>query len=310
MFARIVVPLDGSQTAAHALGYAAALGERFHAALTLVTVIAPSRSEVSGADVLGVTRTTQRAAHEQASATVERDVTDHLESVAAPLRARGIACAVALHHGNPAAEIIACAGDAPGTLIAMGTHGRTGVERWRLGSVAQHVVRHAAVPTLVVRVRAEDRPEAHPAVAEITVTLDGSPLAERALPAATALADAFGVPLVLLSVLPNRVDPPFTPATMKEERADAGAVEQYLARVVAQTTTTTRTVRAVLRPGAARQPDAVIRAYLARRPAGIVVMASHGRGGIRRWAMGSTAEGLIAASPQPVLIVRAGRAME
>jgi nucleotide-binding universal stress UspA family protein len=316
MFTRIVVPLDGSQVASHALGYAIAFAERFNAALTLVTVIVPTLNEVYTGDALSMANLALRGAYDKAFAKAEENATDHLESVAAPLRARGMTCAIAIHHGNPAEEIIACAGDAPGTLIAMSTHGRTGVERWRMGSVAQHVMRHAAVPTFIVtRRRADYLPDAHPTVGEITVTLDGSALAERALPTATALADAFGVPLVLLSVLPNVVYPAsrgvtaFTPSTIEVERAKEERAEQYFAHLVERTTTPTRTVRSVWRHAAAHPPEDVISDHLAGRPAGIVVMATHGRGGIRRWVMGSTAEGMLVQSPQPVLIIRAGRTL-
>ncbi len=291
MFTRIVVPLDGSQVAARALGYAIALAEQFHAALTLVGVLAPTQDEVFRGAVFGVASTGVRAASAEAEATM----TDYLEGVAAPLRARGIACDIATPRGNPAEEIIAAAGNAPGTLIVMSTHGRTGFERWRLGSVAQHVMRHAAVPTFVVRAQEEDVPQLPLTIAEITVTLDGSLLAEKALPAATALADAFAVPLVLFSVLPSTVYP--------ESEQAAG---KYHARVVASTATPTRTVRSVWRHGVANHPESVISEYLADRPPGIVVLASHGRGGIRRWALGSTAEGMLVHSPQPVLVVRAG----
>jgi nucleotide-binding universal stress UspA family protein len=315
MFTRIVLPLDGSQVADHALGYATALADRFHASLTLVTVIALPHPRAFGGEIPSESSTAVRSAHATALARGEQEATDHLESIAAPLRARGIACEVALHHGNPAAEIIACAGDTPGTLIVMSTHGRTGVERWRLGSVAQHVLRHAAVPTVIVRARGDDPPAARPTVAEITVTLDGSLLAEGALPAATALADAFGVPLVLLTVLPDIVylashdDTEYTASTFQEERAAAEEVGQYLARVVARTTTATRSVTSVAWRGAANRREEDISGYLAERPGGIVVMASHGRGGVLRWVLGSTTEGMIGQSPQPVLIIRAGTAM-
>jgi nucleotide-binding universal stress UspA family protein len=313
MFTRIVVPLDGSQVAAHALGYATALAERFHASLTLVTAIPPRRDEIYSGDVLSVTDSTARTAYDATSARATQDATDRLESVAAPLRARGIACEVALHHGNPAAEIIACAGDTPGTLIAMGTHGRTGMERWRLGSVAQHVMRHAAVPTLIVRARDEAVPDAHLAVAEITVTLDGSAFAEQALPAASALADAFGVPLVLLTVLPDIVipasqeDTEIVDAALAAARVEEEGAQAYLAHVAERVTTPTRTVRSVSLRGAGRGTVGAISDYLEPGPAGIVVLASHGRGGVLRWVMGSTAEGMMARSPQPVLIVRAGK---
>jgi nucleotide-binding universal stress UspA family protein len=205
----------------------------------------------------------------------------------------------------------------------MSTHGRTDVERWRIGSVAQHVMRHAAVPTFVVRAREEPQ-DAHPVVTEITLTLDGSTFAEQALPVATALADAFAVPLVLLTILPETVSPQsqegaaFTTAPRGAAGADEERAAAYLARVAERNTTPTRTVRPVWLRSDGRGTAEAIEAYLADRPAGIAVLASHGHGGVLRWVLGSTAEGLLArwvmrstaegmlgASPQPVLVVRA-----
>jgi nucleotide-binding universal stress UspA family protein len=328
MFTHIVVPLDGSQLAAHALGYATVLAEHFHASLTLVSVLAPYLAEAYGEDALDVAHSQKRTAHDAALVRAEEVATAYLEGVAAPLRARGLACEVTILHGNPAAAIISCAGEAPGTLIVMSTHGRTGVDRWRLGSVAQHVMRHAAVPTFVVRAREEAVPDAPPVVAEITLTLDGSAFAEQALPVATALADAFGVPLVLLTIVPEMAastapeETEFTPAAHGAERGDEAGAAAYLARVAAQITTPTRTVRSVWLRGGDRRPAEAIEEYLAARPAGITVLASHGHGGVLRWVLGSTteglmvrwvmrstAEGMVGGSPQPVLIVRVGKAM-
>lgn len=308
MFEKIIVPLDGSQVAARALGYATALAERFNAALTLVSVVAPDLDNLGVGDIFGVTSDVRRAAERKAIT----NATDYLESVAAPLRACGIACAVAVHRGNPAEEIIACAGNAPGTLIAMSTHGRTGFQRWRIGSVAQHVMRHAPVPTFVVRAREDELPDATITVREITVPLDGSPLAETALPTATALADAFGVRLVLLNVLSNIVypasyyDTAFVPSNVEEARADEEGVEAYLADVAARIAMPTRVIQTLRQQSIASRPEEAISEYLKERPAGMVVMASHGRGGILRWAVGSTAEGMMTQSPQPLLIIRAG----
>ncbi len=310
MYGSIIVPLDRSHIAASALPYATTLAETFGAHLTLLSVLVPQWKDLGTGDVFGVTSDVRREADARAAETTS----DYLENVAAPLRARGLACDVAIPRGNPAEEIIACAGKNAGTLIVMSTHAYTGFKRLRLGSVAQHVLRHAAVPTLIVRAPVDGVRRERVTIQEVTVTLDGSPLAETALPAAAQLADAFGVPLVLLTVLPDRVSPTiaydagFVPSSIVWGATEQTEVEQYLAQIAARIAAPTRTVQTVWRRDAISRPDEVISDYLRDRPRGIAVMASHGRGGVLRWVLGSTTEGVVTHASAPVLIIRADTA--
>lgn len=69
-------------------------------------------------------------------------------------------------------------------------------------------------------------------------------------------------------------------------------------------------VRAQWQRSATNRVEEVIAAYLAKRPSGIAVVASHGRGGVLRWALGSTAEGVLDQAPCPILVVRSGALAE
>ena len=95
--------------------------------------------------------------------TVE-DMLQHLDGQlaleAGVLRAQGIPTTTALREGNAAPEIVAAAEELDASVIVMGTHGRTGLKRWLLGSVAEHVVRAARCPVMTVR-------ETEPAAAHI-----------------------------------------------------------------------------------------------------------------------------------------------
>jgi len=317
MFSRILVPLDGSDVAARALPYAITLAEVFCARLSLAGVLVPHLKDLGVADIFGITSDTRRIAEER-SATV---AVDYLQGIAAPLRARGIDVEWTIARGeNAAGEIIDIAAEEDHTLIVMSTHGRTGFQRLRLGSVAQHVIRQAAVPTLVVRAQ-ENLPRGESGLVQhVTVTLDGSPLAECALPVASRLAEAFAVPLTLLRVLPDAVrasgyyeapnvvyptayyDTAYIPPIKELEEYAQSDAETYLARVAAGLKlpdVRTRWLRGLA------TPDEIITEYLHAQPPGIAVMASHGRGGISRWVIGSTAEGVIIGAPCPVLVVRA-----
>ncbi len=135
----ILVPLDGSHLTA-ALPYAVALARAADARISLLAIVEspPERAGLPS------------AAEQEGDERRVTESTAYLESVAIPLRARGLAVTTVVRHGNPANEILADSEDEECSLIVMSTHGRTGLERVRVGSVAQHVLRHAVVPTLVV----------------------------------------------------------------------------------------------------------------------------------------------------------------
>ncbi|HLM63080.1 MAG TPA: universal stress protein [Acidimicrobiales bacterium] len=122
---RVLVGIDGSLLAEQALEIAADLGERLGADLELVEVATPMRT---GGDV-----------------PAGADLRHAVESLATPPRSYEVL------HGRDAARVLADhAGTAGDTLLVVGTHGRTGVERAVLGGIALHLARHAACPVLVV----------------------------------------------------------------------------------------------------------------------------------------------------------------
>lgn len=309
MFTRILVPLDGSAIAAQAVPYAVTLADTFGATIALASILLPHLQDLGVGDVFGITSETRRRAEDRAF----QIAGDELESVAAPLRACGLTVEIDLIRGTDAAdEIVAAAAADPGTLIVMCTHGRTGFSRLRLGSVAQRVIRRAAVPTLIVRAQQDLPLGDRVPIAQITMMLDGSALAETALPTAVRLAQTFDAPLTLLRVVPSVVYPTayydttyLPPIEELEEYARAQA-ERYLAETVERVKPLAVRTEAIYNP--VGTPEEIINDYLTKQPPGIAVMASHGRGGVSRWVLGSTAEGVVTGAPCPVLIVRGGTA--
>lgn len=260
MFHSVLVPLDGSRIAAQALPYAMALAQACAADITLLSVVAPP-----GSRDVGMPRVARREANERTMATT----TAYLRSMAATVRARDLTAAITVRHGDPAAAIIDCAADDARTLIVMSTHGRTGWERIRLGSIAQHVLRHATAPVMVVRAQERGAAEATEAIGEVTVTLDGSPLAEAALPVAAHLAESLAVPLTLLRILPRVVYPAFEAAAAVPplpiedlERADEATILEYLACIAARIRKPSLAVRTVWRQSGDRPPEERITDYL------------------------------------------------
>jgi nucleotide-binding universal stress UspA family protein len=176
MLKNLIVPLDGSPLAEHALPYAVRLA-RDHGARVILL-------------------------HARWPVTPEKDVPD-LEQVAGPLRSEGTDIEVRVCHMPSLEEcgqaILEAAASLEADLIVMATHGRGGLGRLLYGSVADQVLRQATMPVVFVspfceRIWPDDRP------LRVLVTLDGSDLSEAALDPLHDLVGTLGAELVLLRV--------------------------------------------------------------------------------------------------------------
>lgn len=304
MARHILVPLDGSPLAAAAIPYAVALARTDNARISLLAIVTPFP------DHIGVPSAAAREEDER-QVTIS---TAYLASIATTIRAHDLNATTVVRHGNPASAILGYAEEEACSLVVMSTHGRTGLDRVRTGSVAQHVLRHAAIPILVVRPGTERSTTGVAEITEITATLDGSSLAETALPSAAQLATALAIPLTLLQVIPNLASLAYGgwgdgyynyyPADAEMAGADTGMVEAYLETMASRLRQPGLEVRIRAERGAAIRAEEIITAYLTAHPTGLAVMASHGRGGVLRWVLGSTAEGVLDQAPCPILVVR------
>lgn len=140
--AAFIVPLDGSAFAEAALPHAAGLARAFGGTILLLTVMEPPMTAYTYAEVSVVPATSARLYSE-----AEAYVTE----MAQRLRETGLAVQAVTEEGwSP--DVIARHSEKPGPgLIVMATHGRTGVARLLLGSVALQVVRRSALPILLIR---------------------------------------------------------------------------------------------------------------------------------------------------------------
>lgn len=151
MYRRILVPLDGSELAEQVLPYVTALIRPNDVSIFLVSVLMTGLSDRTVALLtsyppgLQLTTTALRYAEVQARS--------YLRSVASALRERGAAVHVAVREGLPADEILAHASHVGADLIAMTTHGLSGLGRWVYGNVAGKVMQGARSPLLLVRPR-------------------------------------------------------------------------------------------------------------------------------------------------------------
>jgi len=142
MYKKILAPLDGSELAERALEHIKIVTEGCRAPkVVLLQVIPwPAHPAHTLSDEL------IRSEGEKA----ETDARDYLARVAGSLKADGIAVEIDIAHGGAAEAILDYAKKNKVDLIVMSTHGRSGVSRWFFGSVAERVLRHSAIPVLIV----------------------------------------------------------------------------------------------------------------------------------------------------------------
>jgi nucleotide-binding universal stress UspA family protein len=145
MFHRIVVPLDGSKLAEAALPAAEEFARLANAPIVLLRVVDFTRLEQYGPYGLAL----EYASVEPVLAAERAEAVKYLEEVCSRLGAKGLSVTFAVRSGPVAREIVAAT--RPGDVIVMASHGRGGLSRWLLGSVAEDVVRHALVPVMIVR---------------------------------------------------------------------------------------------------------------------------------------------------------------
>jgi nucleotide-binding universal stress UspA family protein len=203
--------------------------------------------------------------------------------------------------GTPDTAIVAAAADPAIDLVLLATHGRTGIKRMRLGSVSDKVIKNAACPRLVVGPNV-DIDLATYALNRILVPVDGSDLSETSLPIARHLAGLTGAQIDLMQAvsMSSGMMVGDTAAGIDLMPGAIDSANQYLARLaegLPGLTVTTWT--AVGAPG-----DAVL-GHLAAHPVDLVIMASRGRTGLARAALGGVTERVLQ-GPDPVLVFEIG----
>ena len=297
MIRTIMVPLDGSEFAEQALPIAEALAASLGAALRLVTVHDPKLAWLDPAEAA--------AAMVDLGDSLREEEESYLQRKTGELAARGRQVAHAIRKGEAAAELVKYAEAEKADLIVMTTHGRGGVSRFWLGSVADRLVRQSDRPVLLLR------PERAPAtldalLAEVLIPLDGSARAESVLRPVDELVRQAGGRLHFLSV----VVPPFIfapPPAPRGAGLEGAPVHQrklhayrYLRRLAQPLRESGRQVTTQV--DVATDAAAEIVEHAARHDVQLVAIATHGRGGIARWALGGVADKVVRAGTVAVLV--------
>lgn len=301
MYTRMLIPLDGSKLAENVLPYARTLAGAMDLRIELLSVV----------DTMDFARTTHAGHVRDFDPIIEaavREGEQYLENVARSFTGSTVNCVV--EQGQADQIIIEKAAGDKETLIGMATRGRSGIHRWLMGSVAEKVLRGATNPLLLVRGNEEGKSDGVANLKSIIVPLDGSKVAETVLPRAIELAKKLRLEIVLtrayqipLSSAYARADAPYIPnsdALLNVVKEEAGA---YLeAKVNELKQNGIEKVSSILLVGSGA--DEII--DLARTtPDNLIAMCTHGRSGVKRWALGSVTEKVVRHSGDPVLVVRA-----
>jgi nucleotide-binding universal stress UspA family protein len=300
MFTRILIPLDGSKTAEKVLPYARFLAGSLNLPVELLAVV----------DIVEMATHMSADRARYLDTMIEdsvRNSEQYLRGVAGTFPGANTKCTV--EKGKAEQVIIETAAADKGTLITMATHGRSGINRWLLGSIAEKVLRGAPNPLLLVRATDEAKADLVATLKSIVVPLDGSELAESVLPTVAELAKTLKLEVVLFRAysIPYSayssaegyyaVDYEELLKAMREE-----AVDYLEKKTEAVKKLGIDKVSCVAKEGFAA--DEII--SLSRKPPdNLIAMCTHGRSGVKRWVLGSVTETVVRHSADPVLVIRA-----
>jgi nucleotide-binding universal stress UspA family protein len=280
MIERIVIPLDGSLTAEAVLPQIRRLLYRHDSEVILVRAVDPPMAE----NAITAAEAELGAAREYVLGQLER------------LEKAGVRAKYVVRIGSPVGVILDVVKEHGATMIALATHGATGLKRLLFGSVAEGLLRKSSVPVLLVRpfwsyelvapVRTERAP-----VRNLLLAVDGSDLALAALPGVIEIAGLFDARIVLLRVLEEKSAE--TPAEAEKQlKAIAKTIEKQGIETLS-----------LIQRG--EPVDQILKA-LRFHEIDLLAMATHGRSGLRRAVMGSVSEEVLRRATVPMLIARQG----
>ncbi len=288
MFARILVPLDGSKTAEMVLPYSAELASRFGSEVILVTV-----SESVAPDTNHLYRTYLK--HATRKLRLQLDGWGTRETVAVQSD---------VLTGRPADQILKSATEKNIDLILLASHGSSGEGPWLLGNIAAKVLRATDRPVLLIRERARETAlEQRNLIRRILVPLDGSKTGEAALCYAVALAKKMTAEIVLIEVFEpvSTVGATGISYSIREDESVRKALMSYLDSVAQPLKDDGLNVRSeVIFGDAANQ----IMKYAEHNGVDLIAVSSHGRTGAGRWVFGSVTDKILHAGNVALLVSR------
>ena len=282
---KILVPLDGSEEAESVLPYLRDSAPRFGSHVHILGV--------------GIGIKTRR---------VNQLLEDYIKGIANGFQGDNIKAEPIIRYGNAADKILDFAVEKKIDLIIMATHGRSGITRWWMGSVAEKVISEATSPVLLVRSK---RPSKTGAAGKlhflhkILAPLDGSDIGESALPYVETLAINSQASVDLLQI----VSPPSTvessllggPDWRNFIKAMHDAGENYLKSINSRLSD--NGVKSTYEVVTGDPADKIVE-YAEDKRISLIAMSTHGRTGLARWVLGSVADKVLHGARIPILLVR------
>ncbi len=310
MYRSILVALDGSTSAEHALPLALSIARRSSAQLRLVHVLPPLASVYAETPLFV-------SDEEDLGARIKGRLRDYLDALASRMtKLSGVGIKTALLDGDVAPTLQAYAKEMACDLVVMTTHGRGPLARFWLGSIADELVRVLPMPLLLLR-PPETLPDfaVEPPLHNILIPLDGSPLAERMIGPAVKLGRLTGAGYTLLRVI-KPVPPVAFPTGSPFMDVEAQHILNRMDEIEDQLRKDALTyLEGVARPLQAEglrvatkvtleeRPDVAI-LHEAVPPVDLVAIETHGRHGLPRLLLGSVADKVIRGTTVPVLVHR------
>lgn len=307
MYKKMLVVLDGSQLAEIVFPFTKELAGRLDIDVILLHVYS---------QVMRGYAPMYKAYVETAAKNIGMQAQQIQQSLGMSKSAKPVEVRGELVMGYHADEILRFAEDNAVDLIMMASHGRSGAQRWSIGSVADKILRAAKVPVWLVHADAEKAlPFDQWPSRTLLVALSGSDISAIVIPHAIALAKQKGSPMDV--VLMEVVEPPITPTYYSPELTgmplnwgqfvdqeiarSKKAAQEYLSGVEKQFRDEGINVRSTILTG---KPAEEIVSYANKNPYTVVIMATHGRTGLSRLVYGSVAESVLYGITNPMVLIR------
>ena len=317
MFTKVLVPLDNTEISEGIIPFVTQLAQGLDMEVVLATAVNLDHTPRGLFDrirsgVGGSPSPTTEAVSGESEESAESDAMSRLDELASSMTQSGVSASGMVGFGPASETIIRMATDSDCDLIAMSTRGRGALSSGLLGSVTYRTMHESPMPVLAVTPeraglhRTTDR-----RISSVVVPLDGSELAETALPHAVALCRGMNMEIVLLHVVPvnefiysdGNVATDDVPGEKEESVALA---RMYLNGIARRLEEEGLDAQVNVLEG---RPSSVITAVARGAEPSMIAMASHGRSGVSRLLMGSVAEAVVRESGDPVLIVRSQAAL-
>jgi nucleotide-binding universal stress UspA family protein len=288
-FRRILCPVDFFPASERALAYALRLAEKDGARVKLlhvVSLILPMGYDYP-VDSVAMLERMEEASRKQ------------IEKLAARYAQPGQHIEIEMARGDVSTEIRKAVASFKPDLVAMGTHGHRGFQRWLIGSTTERFLRHSPVPILVISA-AQKGAVKDVSFKRIMVTTDFSKDAARAFKYAFSIAQENQADITVLNVLDE-----MRAVTSKEYRdQQAKKARAELAKLVPPDAADWCTVEIRVEAGT---PYHSILTALKKTKTDLLVMSTHGKGMMDRALLGSTTERVVKATTCPVLLIPPGR---